>query len=88
MGHRLDSFDFQPPQPPRRPTKYPWDEWTDGSIWQILQGRDYDVATRSVQASLFSHATSTDLRVRTRRVFVDGRDGLVFQYFHRSQLER
>jgi hypothetical protein len=85
MGQRLDFFEFAHRPPVGRPAKYPWAEWADGSIWQILQGRDYDVATRSIQASLFSHASYIDLRVRTRRVFVDGRDGLVFQFFDRDQ---
>ena len=84
MGQRLDVFEFAPPRPAGRAPKYPWDEWTDGSIWQILRGRDYDVETRSIQATLFSHATFSELRVRTRRVFVDGHDGLVFQFFARE----
>jgi hypothetical protein len=80
MGQRLDVFEFAPRRPVGRPAKYPWDEWTDGSIWQIVRGRDYDVE-RSIQATIFSHATYTKLRVRTRCVFVDDREGLVFQFF-------
>ena len=39
MATRLDTFPGDDARPPRR---YPWNEWTDGSTWQIRRGEDYD----------------------------------------------
>ena len=81
MAHRLDSFDFSSERPAGRPPKYPWHEWTDGSIWRVIRGIDYEPATRSLQATLFAYAGRVGLKVRTKQVTVDGREGLVFQFF-------
>jgi hypothetical protein len=87
MGERLESFDFAPGRPRGRPAKYPLREWTDGSIWRITRGVDYDVATRSIQATLFAYAGRAQLSLRTRRIRVDGREALVFRFADRAVTE-
>src|SRR4051794_35049019 len=77
MAQRLPNCDLASAG---RPAKYPWREWADGSVWHIVRGVDYDVATRSMRATLFAYAAREDLAVRTRRVTVDGQEGLVFRF--------
>jgi hypothetical protein len=78
MAHRLDAFpgDAQVPSP----RKYPWDEWADGSPWEIRRGEDYDVTTENMRVNLHMKAESLLRKVRTRK-FHDGRgEGLIFQF--------
>lgn len=80
MGHRLESFDFAPVCPGPRPERYPWREWTDGSIWQVRRGQDYVIATRHLQAALHGRAARDGVRVQTRRVGDGASEGLVFRF--------
>jgi len=79
MGRRLDSFPGEP-SPGRR--KYPWDEWTDGSTWEIWRGNDYDVVTENMRVNLHMKADSLDCKVRTRKFEDDDQgEGLIFQFY-------
>ena len=80
MGRRLDLFPEKPSHGQRR---YLWDEWTDGSVWEIQRGEDYDVATENMRVNLHIKADSLRCKVRTRK-FGDGDqgEGLIFQFYH------
>jgi len=79
MGRRLDAFPGERP-PGRR--KYPWDEWTDRSAWEIRRGEDYDVATENMRVNLHMKADSLRCKVRTRKFEDDDQvEGLIFQFF-------
>ncbi len=84
MGQRLTTFDFRADRPAGRPAKYPWPQWTDGSIWRIVRGVDFDVAPRSMQATLFARASRDGMRLATRQVIDDGREAVVFRFEHRA----
>jgi hypothetical protein len=61
------------------PRRYPWPEWTDGDVWEIRRGEDYDVATENMRVTLHMKARDLSCKVRTRSVRGDG-EGLVFQF--------
>lgn len=85
MGRRLDAF---PEQPSRGQRRYPWDEWIDGSAWEIRRGEDYDVATENMRVNLHMKADSLLAKVRTHK-FDDGQgEGLIFQFFHLAEAEK
>jgi hypothetical protein len=75
MGRRLDEF---PEGPGRR--RYPWADWTDGGVWEIRRGEDYDVATENMRTNLHMRAEKLAVKVRTQKIAHDGREGLVFQF--------
>jgi hypothetical protein len=78
MGRRLAAF---PGEASRGLRRYPWDEWIDGSAWEIRRGEDYDVVTENMRVNLHMKADSLHAKVRTRK-FGDGRgEGLIFQFF-------
>jgi hypothetical protein len=78
MGRRLDSF---PGDASSGRRKYPWDEWTDGSTWEIRRGDDYDVATENMRVNLHMKADSLGCKVRTRKFEDDDQgEGLIFQF--------
>src|SRR5580700_641754 len=85
MGRRLDTFPGELP-PGRR--KYPWDEWTDGSAWEIRRGEDYDVATENMRVNLHMKADSLYTKVRTRKFADDRGEGLIFQFFELKEEKR
>jgi hypothetical protein len=85
MGRRLDAF---PGEPSRGLRRYPWDEWTDGSTWEIRRGEDYDVATENMRVNLHMKADSLSAKVRTHK-FDDGHgEGLIFQFFALQEAEK
>lgn len=77
MARRLDGFPTNGASPQRR---YPWDEWTDGSVWEIRRGDDYDVATENMRVNLHIKAEAKVMKVRTRKLHDEQGEGLVFQF--------
>lgn len=77
MAKRLDSFPGKGPSSQRR---YPWDEWIDGSPWQIRRGDDYDVPTENMRVNLHMKASSLSRKVRTKSFKDDPGEGLIFQF--------
>ena len=81
MARRVDSFEDEPQR------RYPWDEWTDGKIWEIRQGEDYDVPTENMRVNLHDRARGKAMVVKTRKVGDETWEGLRFQ-FTRTQRVR
>lgn len=75
MAKRVDRFMKDRGDAPRR---YPWSAWMDGSIWEIRQGDDYDVATENMRVNLHERARNYGQVVRTEKIS-DG-EGLRFQF--------
>jgi hypothetical protein len=76
MAAKRDSF---PTNHRGRPQKYPWQVWTDGSIWQIRQGDDYDISTQNMQVNLHVRANELGHKVRTQKIKNEPGEGL-FQF--------
>lgn len=84
MAKRLDEFP-KPPAGGKR--KYPWDEWADGSVWEIRRGEDYDVTTENMRVNLHMKAETLFCKARTHRIKDDQGEGLVFQFLHTDERE-
>jgi hypothetical protein len=85
MARRLDTFPGHPQARGQR--KYPWDEWADGSTWEIRRGEDYDVATENMRVNLHMKADSLLRKVRTRKFNDDRGEGLIFQFLDSEEAE-
>lgn len=77
MARRVEGFMKDKPDAPRR---YPWHEWTDGSVWEIRQGEDYDVASANMRVNLHERAKLQGMTVRTELVRDKDGEGLRFQF--------
>ena len=83
MARRVGGFLKDEIETPRR---YPWAEWSDGKVWEIRQGEDYDVATENMRVNLHERAKLQGTSVRTEKVSDASGEGLRFQ-FKRYDLE-
>jgi len=72
MPKTLDAF----------PRTAPWDQLTDGQVWQLTYGEDYTAKTNTVLANARTQAKRRGGTVRTRILNDAGRESLVLQ-FHR-----
>lgn len=71
MSEILDSFPDKPYTKGRgRPRLYPWDDWTDGQIRELVEGRDFppEVGVKGIQQRCITHARNQGLKVRTQKV--------------------
>ncbi len=82
MAKRLEQFPGDVSGSPRR---YPWSEWTDGGVWEIRRGADYDATTENMRVNLHIKAKSLGQKVRTTKTS-DGA-GLVFQFLDSEEME-
>jgi hypothetical protein len=66
MAEILDSFEFGETSGFSW-TKYPWDDWTNGAVWQMTQGDDFDLATRDFARTVRRYAQTHGYSVRVQR---------------------
>lgn len=76
MAKKLKAFEFK--SRGGRAVHYPWDEWADGSIWQVKKGEDFFCTVDSFVAGVYNKAKLIDKRVRVN----PGNDDVVtFQFY-------
>lgn len=59
MAQRLDTM----PKRRGRATVHPWDEWADGSAWEVKAGEDFDAELESFRTQLYGKARSLGKKV-------------------------
>jgi hypothetical protein len=74
MARKLDSFPNAPG------SRYPWDEWLDGSVWLLSHGEDYTAKTATFRSIASTQAKKRGGRIRTRTHDAEGRDSVVIQF--------
>lgn len=62
------------------PGIYPWDEWTNGGVWLLKRGEDFDVKASGFRAQLNQQASKRGMKVSTR---VRG-EAIEFQFYQPS----
>ena len=75
MATRIDEF---PPTTRNRKSIYPWDEWTDGSIWQVKEGEDFVSTPKTFIQGCYAHAKRHGIKVEVRSVGDSG--AVVFRF--------
>jgi hypothetical protein len=63
MARRVDNF----PDPPSQ-SKYPWDEWLDGSVWELIRGEDFKANIHSIRSAATTQAKRRGGKVLTRHM--------------------
>src|SRR3954463_1682210 len=58
-----------------RAEKYPFDEWFDGNVYELVEGEDFDAKRSTLATVIHNAATKRDLIVATRMT----QDGLAIQ---------
>lgn len=51
-----------------RKSIYPWDEWTDGSIWQVKEGEDFTSNLKTFVQGCYAHAKRHGIKVEVRTI--------------------
>lgn len=67
MAKELDAF----PQTRGRirgESKYPYDQWFNGKVWQLDAGEDFDVKMSSFRSTIIAAAKDRGVKVRTAAV--------------------
>lgn len=49
-----------------RQSRYPWGEWTNGAIWQVREGDDFESNLKTFVQGLYAYAKRHDLKVEVR----------------------
>ena len=47
-------------------SKYPWNQWGDGNIWEITLGTDFDCKVVSMRGVLYSYAKRAGLKLQAQ----------------------
>lgn len=77
MAERIT--ELPPPRLGARP-KYPWDRWTDGSVWTIKRGVDFHCPVPSMQSNLRNKAIRSHGRLTVITRKTDAPDSIAFQF--------
>jgi hypothetical protein len=46
--------------------KYPWDDWTDGQVWQVVEGKDFTSNHAVFKAQLKARAEKLGIKVKVK----------------------
>lgn len=61
-------------------SKYPWDEWADGTIWRLTKEEDFPYANaKSLRVRLYKVANERGMKVRSA---IEDGGALVFQFYY------
>lgn len=77
MASKLSKYEFTTRG---RHDLYPWDQWMDGSIWQVERGSDFHSDPESFRTGLHQKASKHNMKVRTQ---VDS-TSVVFQFYQNN----
>lgn len=64
MADRIEHFPAEQRPPTRR---YPWHEWTDGSVWRLVRGEDFDQEVDQFRNRLYPQAARRSMKVRSAK---------------------
>jgi len=45
--------------------KFPWEKWTDGQVWQVVEGEDFTSSVSTLKVQLKARAEKLGVEVRT-----------------------
>jgi hypothetical protein len=80
VARMLDEF----PDAQERTEKYPWDQWGNGSVWEIVKGDDFKTELSSMRQTIAKSARKRGMSARTRGYKRDGKEILVFQFVRQN----
>jgi len=63
MARRVEKF----PELESR-SRYPWDEWLDGSVWELIPGEDFKGNVRTFRSVALGQAKKRGGKVQTRHL--------------------
>jgi hypothetical protein len=74
MASKLKSFDFtkQSELTVTEKANYPWEQWLDGSIWELIEGEDFTTHPLMMERIIRTRATGRKAQVRMRHVPLNG----------------
>lgn len=74
MATKLKSFDFtkQSELTVTEKANYPWEQWLDGSIWELTEGEDFTTHPLMMERIIRTRATGRKAQVRMRHVALNG----------------
>lgn len=64
--------------------KYPWDTWTNGQAWRVIQNKDFTCFGASFSSQCYTTAYKLTLSVATSVFAYDYDDDVVFFQFYES----
>lgn len=67
-----------PPQ--GRTSDYPWDEWTDGKIRELVRGQHFKGAVKTMRQTATKHAQKANKSFKSRAVTKEGKELLYIQF--------
>jgi hypothetical protein len=76
VAKKLEEFDFES-DTVIKSSKYAWDEWLNGDIWQLVEHVDFKVKRASFKITVLNNAKKRGLKVNIAEV----EDGFVVQAF-------
>jgi hypothetical protein len=78
MARVIDTFPA-----PKVTSLYPWDQWLDGQVWELVAGEDFNAKPQTIRQNAAAQATKRSGRVKTRLLEDGERQVVVIQFERR-----
>jgi hypothetical protein len=67
MARKVEAFPKAPDS-----SRYPWEEWLDGDVWELAQGEDFKGKSNAFRSNARSRAKKRGGKIRARILKEDG----------------
>ena len=85
MAKKLKSFEFTGRRGNR---KYPWEEWTNGEVWEVTAFKDFDCSTGSFAQAAYQQARRMGKKVRVFMKNEAEHPKVVFQFYDEIEVAK
>jgi hypothetical protein len=80
MARKVEQFPAAADQ-----SKYPWEDWLDGDIWELTQGKDFKGRATTFRSNARSQAKRRGGKLRARILRSEGNIERIYLQFHRGK---
>ncbi len=85
MAQEFGSFDEPLKTIRRKERKYPWHQWMNGSVWELIRDEDFPCQIASFIAMLRAKASANGVKVSIRTGINDaGASVIAFRFFEKG----
>ncbi len=78
MARQMDEFPEHLRYRPQNASRFPWDTWLNGKVWELKHGEDYTTKTKSFRTN--AQQVARKRRGRLQSVLLPDGDGLIIQF--------
>lgn len=81
MAQVIEDFDFSSTRSGGNRSEHPWEDWSNGDTWKIVQGEDFTCTVKKMRDRIYNRRGDMQEGARVQTAVVDGGKAIVFRFY-------